>query len=63
MRCGSWRRPAAAARPPVAAIAAPAQAGLNVPITFDGSGSSDPDSDALSFSWAFSEAAPLVVPP
>jgi hypothetical protein len=42
----------AGARPPVAVIRGPRSALLNRPLQLDGSGSSDPDGDALTYSWS-----------
>jgi len=44
-------------RPPVAVIAGPSTAPVNTPVTFDGSGSTDPDGTVVSWAWMFGDGA------
>ncbi|MGH7680381.1 MAG: PKD domain-containing protein, partial [Candidatus Eiseniibacteriota bacterium] len=44
-------------RPPVADAGGPYTGVVDVPVAFDGSGSSDPDGDPLSMSWEFGDGA------
>ena len=47
-------------RPPTAAAGGPYSAVEGSPIQLDGSGSSDPDGDALSYNWSFSDGGSAV---
>lgn len=49
-------------RAPTAAPGGPYQGIVNVPISFVGTGSSDPDGDALAYQWAFGDASTGVGP-
>ena len=49
--------PAPANRPPIAQIVAPVEGEVNVALAFDASGSSDPDGDALSYTWDFGDGS------
>ena len=44
-------------RPPVAVIAGPSTATVNTSVTFDGSGSTDPDGSVVSWAWMFGDGA------
>jgi len=65
------RRPVVAAppppppvnRPPSARLQAPAEGGVNAPLTFSGEGSSDPDGDPLTYTWDFGDGTPTASSP
>lgn len=53
--CAPKAAPAPANRPPVARLSVPEKSDVNVPITMDGSASSDPDNDKLTYVWDFGD--------
>lgn len=54
--------PAPTNRPPVARLSVPERSDINVPITMDGSASSDPDNDRLTYVWDFGDGQTESVP-